>query len=844
MGSAAARRIRVTGIVQGVGFRPFVYGLAQRCGLSGWVLNDTSGVEIEVFGLELSIEAFLAGLKAETPPLAVIDSIQVEAVPWPAARDTGSDQDASGFVIRASLARPQAFVPVSPDIGICNDCLHELFDAQDRRFRYPFVNCTNCGPRFTIVKDIPYDRPLTTMADFGMCDACRAEYEDPTNRRFHAQPIACPRCGPQVSFLWSDVRGDLAQRVGLVASGSCWGEEAIYRAQQTLANGGIVAVKGLGGFHLACDARNDEAVARLRQRKGRAEKPLAVMALDVDAVATFAQMTSQERGWLNDRRRPIVLLRKQTSYGLSPLVASGSQTIGVMLPYTPLHYLLLSPNPLASAAATVGQVEPGSRHIAGPPAVLVMTSGNLSEEPIVKDNDEAVARLSSIADAFLTHNRDIYIHCDDSVVRIQEEHEVLIRRARGFAPSPIRLPFSVRPVLAVGGELKNAFCLTKDRFAFMSQHIGDMENLETLRAFEHVVEHYQRLWRVKPEIFACDLHPGYLATQWALDRGAQTGLPVIAVQHHHAHIAAVMAEHGLDVTAQVIGISFDGTGYGIDGTIWGGEALVCGYQAFWRVARLRPVPLPGGDAAVKRPYRTALAYLWAAQLPWDPDLPPVAACSDVERHVILRQLESGLNTVPTSSMGRLFDAVAALAGVRQIVSYEAQAAMELEALAAPDVTSAYDLFLSPATPPTSVLDGGPMSGAGYGEKRMRPQEPHEPMGLQSADCDLQFEVDTAGLFRQIVDDLHRQVPPPFIAAKFHNGAADLVLALCLELRRVFGLNRVALSGGVFQNVTLLALVVKRLDVHGFEILTHRHVPPNDGGLALGQAVVAHSIHSS
>ncbi len=798
---AEGRHIHITGIVQGVGFRPFVYGLATRYKLEGWVLNDSSGVKIEVIGPPEMLSAFINALRTEAPPLAVIDSLQVKNIPL---QSKIQNLKSKIFQIRHSQAQAEAFVPISPDICICDDCRRELYDPADRRYRYPFINCTNCGPRFTIIRDIPYDRPLTTMADFPMCPDCWREYEDPGNRRFHAQPNACPRCGPRVEFRWAERAGQPSERTIALANlpggnlsrdGCLEGEEAIKISQKVLAAGGIVAVKGLGGFHLACDARNDEALQTLRQRKGRVDKPFAVMALDVAAVEQFAEVNPQERSLLTSKERPIVLLKKKPDNPLSELVSPGNRYIGVMLPYTPLHYLLLNPQP-----PTPNPQLP----------VLVMTSGNFSEEPIMKDNAEALERLAALADAFLLHNRDIHIHCDDSVVRVLAGRELPIRRSRGYAPFPVKLPFPVEQILAVGGELKNTFCLTKGNYAFMSQHIGDMENLETWRAFEKSVKHFQTLFRVEPKIFACDMHPGYLSSKWAREvtndeRRTTNPSPhppaqLVEVQHHHAHIAAVMAEYGLDGSEPVIGFSFDGTGYGTDGTIWGGEVLVADYKTFARLAHLKYVPLPGGDAAIKRPYRTALAHLWAAGLDWDERLPPVAACQAVERGLIRRQLETGFNAVPTSSMGRLFDAVASLAGIRQTVTYEAQAAIEFEAIMAVGITEAYPWGLTE--------DGG--------------------------------EIDAAPLIQAVVTDVQAGVPAPVISAKFHNAVANLVLILSGRLREKEGLNRVALSGGVFQNVTLLELTVNRLRGE-FEVLTHRLVPPNDGGLALGQAIVANFL---
>jgi len=789
-GGLGARRISVAGIVQGVGFRPFVYGLARQHGLGGWVRNTSFGVEIVLVGPIAALDAFVTDLPGSAPPLAVLDRVTVEPIPLPgpegAPPSLVSDRTSPLFQIHASAAAPGDFVPVSPDVAICDDCLAELRDPADRRYRYPFINCTNCGPRYTIIRDIPYDRPLTSMASFAMCPACQAEYDDPANRRFHAQPNACPVCGPQVRLVPS-----IQAEAPSIPNRDLRGDDALRAAQRILAGGGIVAVKGLGGFHLACDAANDAAVAMLRQRKRRGDKPFAVMARDLTTVADFAELAPAEARLLMDRSRPILLLAQRTPFPLSPALAPGNHTVGVMLPYTPLHYLLFD--------------EDGSP--LGAP-VLVMTSGNLAEEPIVTSNDDALARLAPLADAFLLHNRDIHIHCDDSVVRRLGDVTLPIRRGRGLAPQPIRLPFAATPVLAVGGELKNTLCLTRDRYAFLSQHIGDLENLETLTAFERTRDHLQRLFRCEPQAVACDLHPGYLGTRWAQEYATAQGLPLFMVQHHHAHLASVMAEHGLGLDDQAIGVIFDGTGYGPDGTIWGGEVLSGGYANSTRMGRLRPFPLPGGDAAIKRPYRTALALLWALGLPWTDDLPPVAACPPAERRVLAQQLDVALHTVPTSSFGRLFDAVASLAGVRQVVGYEAQAALEFEALAAPLTGPAYRLPL--------ISDRST---------------------LQS---ELQFEFATGELVTAVVADVRNGVAPGVIAARFHHGAADAIVAACRLAAEVAGLRTVVLSGGVFQNTTLLDLTLARLTAGGFTPLVHRQVPPNDGGLALGQAMVAHA----
>jgi hydrogenase maturation protein HypF len=763
--SYSARHIRITGVVQGVGFRPFVYNLATELELSGWVLNSSSGVEIEVVGPAGTLDEFVQRLRSDAPPLARIEQVNTTTLEPSEVQVPEGDR----FVIRHSQARPGDFQPISPDITICDDCLRELFDPHDRRYRYPFINCTNCGPRFTIIQDIPYDRPKTTMAPFQMCPDCQTEYDDPTDRRFHAQPNACPVCGPKVWFK--------APRLKPQAQPEATRGDAIQAGRDLLRTGAILAVKGLGGFHLACDATNGTAVALLRERKGRVDKPFAIMSFDLQTVERYCEVNDEERALLTSRERPIVLLRRRSDCPISPLVAPGNRYIGVMLPYTPLHYVLLEPAPDF-------------------PIGLVMTSGNYSEEPIATDNGEALERLGHLADAFLLHDRDIHARCDDSVTRIFAGAELPIRRSRGYAPYPIHLPIKVRQMLAVGAELKNTFCLTRDQYAFLSQHIGDLENYETLRFFEQMVGQLARTFRVEPEIVAHDMHPGYLTTRWAESQVSDLGEQILAVQHHHAHIAACMAENGLTGERPVIGVAFDGTGYGVDGAIWGGEFLVADYASFRRAAHLKYIPLPGGDAAIRRPYRIALAHLWAAGVPWEEDLPPVATAPSTERTVLAQQLERGLNTVPTSSVGRLFDAVSALAGVRQEINYEAQAAIELEMMVEGEKGEAYPFEFD-----TGMINPGP--------------------------C-----------IRAVASDVSAGTPAGVIATRFHNGLAQILCDVCVRLRQETGLNEIALSGGVFQNVTLLERATRLLQEAGFTIYTHRLVPPNDACISLGQAISA------
>jgi hydrogenase maturation protein HypF len=765
----SAAHVHVTGIVQGVGFRPFIFGLAERLHLYGWVQNTAAGVDIEIEGSQQEVQSFLDALWEEAPPLAHIDDIDVQP------------HDPTGFgtfEIIQSRGTEGEYQPVSPDVSICEDCLRELFNPTDRRYRYPFINCTNCGPRFTIIKDIPYDRPNTTMAPFTMCADCAAEYHDPHNRRFHAQPVACPNCGP---FVWLELSGvDQPEEFPRA-------EEAIQAARKLLAEGKILAIKGLGGFHLACDAINPEAVAELRRRKLRVDKAFAVMFPSLKELEANCLVGAVSRKLLESHERPIVILDRRSGSLVAPEIAPGQDTIGAMLPYTPLHYLLL---------------EPASWF----PSALVMTSGNLSEEPIAIDNDEARERLTSLVDGFLFHNRAIETRCDDSVVRVIHNGMYPIRRSRGYAPFPIRLAWQLPQILATGAELKNTFCLTRDRYAFLSHHIGDLENYETFQAFEKGIQHYQRLFRVQPELIAYDLHPDYLSTRYALERAERENLPAVGVQHHHAHIAACMAEHHAPPGEQVIGVSFDGTGYGEDGAIWGGEFLLASLASFQRASHLNYVRLPGGDKAIKEPWRVALSWLDAAGLEWEDDLPPVKWAQTLVQQLpqpmspldaVRQQINSGVNAPYTSSLGRLFDAVASLIGLRQVVNYEAQAAIELEASLAQHEFGLYAFEIQP-----EVFDFTPV-------------------------------------LRSIVDDMRNGVHPTQIAARFHNTLALAVHEICRELRSTHGIQRVVLSGGVWQNKTLLNRAYNMLKNDDFEVCVHQQVPANDGGLALGQAVIAY-----
>jgi len=751
-------RIRVAGVVQGVGFRPFVHRLATELGLAGCVGNDTEGVFVEVEGAATLLESFEVRLVRDAPALAQIRHVRSTTIP---AREE------QGFAIVESHPQGAVRTSVAPDVAVCGDCLAELLDPDDRRYRYAFINCTNCGPRFTITATLPYDRPNTTMRGFALCDECAREYHDPTNRRFHAQPVACADCGPR--FWFEGPSGTVDEAGG-----------ALTAAQEALTGGGIVAVKGLGGYHLACDATSAAAVDELRRRKDRPHKPFAVMVRDLGGARKLAFTDEHESSLLLSAQAPIVLLYPRPDSPLAPNVAPDSPLVGVLLPYTPLHHLLFR-----SVPAHPGPV----------PDVLVMTSGNLSDEPLCYDDEDARRRLGGIADAWLVHDRPIHVPCDDSVVRARGGQELPIRRSRGYAPLPVRLPFEATPSLATGGELKNTFCLASGREAWMSQHIGDMGSVETLSAFERSTRQFADVYGVDVRRLVADLHPGYQTRRWA-HRQAVQGVEL--VQHHHAHIAAVMVEHAVGVDERVIGFAFDGTGYGTDAAIWGGEVLLAGYGAFERLAHLRYVLMPGGDSTIRRPYRSALAHLFAAGIPWTGDLAPVQTATAEERAVVERQLERGLHCVRSSSMGRLFDAVSSLLGVRHTVSYEAQAAIELETVAA--------AHLEEARPYRFEVRGD--------------------------------EIDAAPVLRSLVADRRRGHPVGAMAAGFHLALARVVGDVADRIRADTGIDQVALSGGVFQNVLLVDLVRTELSARRLQTLTHGAVPPNDGGLALGQVAVA------
>lgn len=752
----ARKAIDVTGIVQGVGFRPFVYRLAQDCNLTGFVANTPAGVTIEVQGDDALIESFLSRLTTATPALARITSLLPRELEPQRA-------DVAFRIVSSRFDAPRQAL-ISPDVAVCADCLREMMNPRDRRFRYPLINCTNCGPRFTILRDIPYHRARTSMASFKMCAACQAEYDDPNNRRFHAQPTSCWDCGPQVQ-LWSDdgSRLDVA--------------EPVREAARLLEGGSIVAIKGLGGFHLACDARSEQAVSLLRERKHRIEKPFAVMLRRMEDADRCCEVGDFARKLLLSIERPIVLLARKPDGHFPLAIAPGNRYVGLYLPYTPLQHLLFAS----------GKFE-----------ALVMTSANLSEEPIAIDNQEAVQRLRNIADAFLVHDRDIVRRCDDSVARAVRGRTQQLRRSRGFIPVPVALEQECEPILAVGGELKNTICIVRGAEAFLSQHLGDLENLESYRFFEEAVEHMQRILEVHPKTIAYDLHPDYFSTKWAL---AREGVELVGVQHHHAHIVACMAENHLD--GKVIGIALDGTGYGLDGAIWGGEVLLADCADFERAAHLEYVPLPGGAAAIHEPWRTAISYLtkhYGKDLGGF-DVPLLRSIDARKLNVVQQMIDRQIHSPRTSSCGRLFDAVAALAGFRSVVNYEAQAAIEFE-MAGHDSTD-------PGAYPMDLIPDG-----------------------------THWIIGTLPLFQCLLRDIRGQQSLADISRRFHNGLACTFVQLAENIREQSKLNRICLSGGCFQNVLLSELLRDGLQEKSFEVYFHSEVPAGDGGISLGQALVA------
>ena len=749
-------RASVSGLVQGVGFRPFVWREATARGLSGWVGNTSSGVILEVEGTAEQVDSLLAALH-RPPPLARVDEVCSEPLPA-----TGEP----GFEVRISATAGARRALISADTATCDDCIRELRDPADRRFRYPFTNCTSCGPRYTIVQSVPYDRSRTTMSPFPLCAACQAEYDDPADRRFHAEPVCCPACGPRLRLV--DRSGqDIAKE----------GQDPIDGCVELLRSGAVIGVKGLGGYHLAVDAGREQAVAALRGRKHREDRPFALMVADLDAARELCEVGPQEQELLLSAARPIVVLTRRAGNRVAPSVAPGSSSLGVMLPYTPLHLLLLEA-------------------FAGP---VVLTSGNRSDEPIAFQDDDAAGRLSGIADAFLVHDRAIHTRVDDSVSKVVRGRVVPMRRSRGYVPRPVLLPQAApAPVLACGSALKNTFCLTRGQHAFLSHHVGDLDDFSTLQSYRAGISHLTRLLDVDPKVLAHDLHPDYPSTRYAVDLAeGEEGIELIGVQHHHAHIASCLADNG--VVGPVIGVAFDGVGLGTNGTAWGGEFLLADLAGFTRAAALADVVLPGGDAAAKQPWRMAAAHLDAAYSGEIPAGLAVAQRQGRRWEQVLSVARSGVNAPLTSSAGRLFDAVSALLGLRDVVTYEGQAPIELEQAADPAETGSY---------PVPVTGGNPA------------------------------RVEVGALVRAVVEDQAAGTDVRVLAARFHNALADSVLEVCGRLRESSGLSTVALSGGVFQNSLLLTRCLDRLEGSGFEVLTHREVPPNDGGLSLGQAAVA------
>ncbi len=766
-------RIKVNGIVQGVGFRPHVYNLALSRNLAGFVLNTSMGVLIEVEGP--GADTFAEELRRDAPPLARIETLQSEKIPPAGGRD---------FEIRMSEPAEGEFALVSPDIATCPDCLRELYDKNDRRHLYPFINCTNCGPRYSIVTDVPYDRPYTTMRAFKMCPACETEYRDPADRRFHAQPVACRACGPEVKYLGKD-------------KGALTGDDAVVETINALKEGLIVAMKGLGGYQLVCDAGNHEAVKELRQKKRRNRKPFALMSGSIETIETLCHVSGEERLLLSSRARPIVLLLKKPGVDdkISTDVAPGNNRLGFMLPYTPLHHLLFH--------------HPGAE---GAPGVLVMTSGNISEEPIVIDNHEAIGKLSALSDCFLMHDRDIHMRVDDSVVRMATGVPRIIRRARGYVPETIDMGRKIPEILACGGDLKNTLCIIKDSYAIMSQHIGDLGNHEAMVFFAETLENLKRIFHADPVIVAHDLHPDYFSTRFAIGYKPAGRTPeLVAVQHHHAHISACMAENGFN--GKVIGVAFDGTGYGTDGNMWGSEFLLADYSGFRRFAHLNYTPLPGGDTAIKEPWRAAFSFLVQAfrkeGVTIFSKIKP-GACNEKEVNLISTMLEKGINSPLSCGMGRLFDAVSSLVGLRDKITFEGEAAIALE-------MAAYEFRGYNGTYPYSFLS---------------PRNRIDDDNI----------VDTTTLICAIVYDIIRGAPAGEVAIKFHNTIAEMVVRMSALAREETGLEVVALSGGVFQNALLLELVEAGLATQGFNVLTHSRVPFNDGCVSLGQAAVAAARH--
>ena len=775
--SFVTKRLEISGVVQGVGFRPFLFVLAKKYQLNGEVSNTSSGVRVIVEGLLENIEHFTKDIMNKSPLLASVTGIETINTEF---------KNFSSFKIVKSSAAASRTALISPDVSICPDCLAEMKDPCDRRYEYPFINCTNCGPRFTIIEDIPYDRPKTSMKQFKMCTQCQHEYDDPLNRRFHAQPNACLECGPKV-FL-TDPEGNRIDSDP---------KEAITLAAHYLSQGNIVAVKGLGGFHLACDAANKDAVQRLRQKKNRPHKPFALMAESSCVLFDHVQVSRKEKQLLESYQRPIVLLARKKSVkdnmgGLARGVAPFNKTLGIMLPYTPLHYLLLEKGP----------------------GVLVMTSGNRSGEPLSIDNEDALDAFSHIADYFLLHNRDIYFRADDSIVRVQAGKTRFIRRSRGYAPLPIFLNRKMPKILGCGGGLKSAVCLTRDNYVFLSQHIGDLDNVRVYDFFKDSINHLEQILDIQPDIIAYDMHPGYMSTDYAK---ARKNVKKVAVQHHHAHAVACMAENDLD--EQVIAITLDGTGYGTDGHIWGGEILLCTQKEFKRQAHLSYLKMPGGDAAVLEPWRMAASALYQVfgNDLLDLDIPYIKQMEKENLSFVCQMMEKNLNSPLTSSAGRLFDAVASLVCIRHRISHESQAAMELEAVA-----------------DKNAMDDFP-AGNGYGFDLVQSENQGKD-GL--------FEINMMACIRQIVRDLRQGISPAGISSKFHHTLVKAFAAATDRVSKETGIKKVVLSGGVFNNDIILCRMIRILEENHLKVYTHTKVPAGDGGISLGQAVIAAALEGN
>ncbi len=734
------------GTVQGVGFRPFVYRIALSLELLGSVCNTSDGVTIDIQGPASKLKKFRSTLLSEAPPLARIQSTEVTELPT---------HEVKSFTIRQSKSLASSSAQISPDIAPCDECLGEMRSKSNRRFGYPFINCTNCGPRFTIIESVPYDRPATTMKTFELCEECSTEYDDPLDRRFHAQPNACEICGPKLRFFPSDQGG-----------------KPIEQTIDSLAHGKIVAIKGVGGFHLACNARDGKAIANLRKRKMRDEKPFAVMVGNIEEAKKFCNISETEGKLLTSAQRPIVLLRKRDDCGLPEGIAPRNKYLGLMLPSSPLHHLLFHNCPTSNPY----------------PLVLVMTSGNLSDEPLAFEDEEAMERLQNIADAFLLHDRKINVGIDDSIARDMVGRPAVMRRARGYTPEPIHLNFNMPHILATGADMKNAICLTKGQNAVLSQHLGNLENAESCSSFENATSHMEKLFDIKPEIIACDLHPDYFSSRYAESISKSKDCKLMRVQHHHAHIASCMAENDLP-NEKVLGIVLDGTGIGTDDTIWGGEILVADYETFMRAAHLTPVPLPGGDMAAREPWRMALAYLRGMKKPAFKGIP------SEKIELVDEMIEKGINSPMTSSCGRLFDAISAIIGLRLVNSFEGQAAIELEQISDGDENGTYNFS----------IEGS--------------------------------RINFSATIEGILEDLNSKITLPTIGGKFHNTIVEALTKSCKTINN----SKVCLSGGCFQNLLLTQKLKKSLEDEGFTVYTHSLVPPNDGGIALGQAAIAAHI---